>query len=238
MSMNLLEMIQEATAQMGLPPPDEVVGSTDQQVIQLYALTRQAARELARNRNWQALTRQHIFYTTATPDQTADPFPEDFDHSIPNTFFNRTTRRGMIGPITPQIWQAIQTLPAYATPYLMWRERDDKFLATPTPEENNEIAYEYVTTNYVVAANGDEKPQFTADTDTTLLSDELIVLSTKWRFLSAKGLDYSEQFRDYELELQRIAARDGGSGSLTITGSPTNSILNYPNLPLGSFPSN
>lgn len=234
----LLQIVQQVANLVAIPAPSAVVGSTDQQVIQLGALAQEAGQELARNRDWQALTRQHLFYTTATPDQTADAIPDDLDHFIPNSFFNRTTRRGMIGPVTPQIWQAIQTLPAFATPYLMWRERENDFLATPTPEAGNEIAYEYITKNWVEAANGDGKESFTADTDTPLISGRLIVLSTRWRFLSAKGLDYAEALATYERELQRVAARDGGPGSLTIGGPYNAGILNYPNLPLGSFPSN
>lgn len=234
----LLEIVQQAARLLGVPAPEEVIGSTDQQTIQLLALASEEGEELARRRDWQALTRQHTFNTVAQADQTDDPIPEDLDHFIPNSFFNRTTRRGMIGPITPQIWQAIQTLPAFATPYLMFRERDNDFLITPTPDAGDEIAYEYVTNHWVEAANGDTKAGFTADTDKPLISGRLIILGTRWRFLSAKGLDYAEAFRTYQVELQRVEARDGASGSLSITGNPTNSILNYPNLPLGSFPSN
>lgn len=233
--MTLLSIVQNVCRLTGLRVPTEVVNSTDTQVQQLYALANEEGQELARSFEWEALNLEQTFTTTATEVQAA-AIPADLDHFLPNTFFNRTTRLTLIGPITPQLWQAIQAQPQLNRVYLCFRERDGDFLITPTPPADQTIAYEYVSTYWARAANGDPKAEFTADTDTTILSDRVLQLGLRWRFLAAKNLDYAEVYRTYQTELQKLQARDGGSTQLNITGSTTYGLYGFPNLPLGNWP--
>jgi len=154
--MSLLTIVQQTCRLLSLLPPDEVVTSTDAQVQLLYQLAIEEGEELSTNgdMDWQVLTQQKIFYTVADPVQV-DAVPDDLDHFIDNSFFNRSTRLQMVGPITPQMWQAIQAQPQLNQVYLAFRQRDGAFLITPTPAAGNEIAYEYVSKNYVEAANGE-----------------------------------------------------------------------------------
>ncbi len=233
--MTLLTIVQQVCRLTGLRVPTEVVDSDDTQVQQLYALANEEGHQLATSFEWQALNLEHTFTTVATEEQPT-ALPDDLDHMLPNTINNRTTRLTVIGPITPQLWQAIKTQPQLNRVYLCFRERDGSVLITPTPDAGDEIAYEYVTKNWALAANSDPKEEFTADTDTTLLSERLIALGVRWRFLSAKNLDYAEVFRTYETELQKVQARDGGSTMLNMTGSTSWGLYGFPNLPLGNFP--
>lgn len=231
--MSLLTICQNAANLLSIPAPESVVGSTDQQTILLYALAKRAGRDVADSYDWQVLTEQHTFTTTATAEQTG-AVPDDLDHFVSDSFFDRTTRRQLIGPITPQAWQAIQAQPALNRVFLAWRQRSGEFLITPTPSAGDEIAYSYVSKNWVRAANGDLKDSFTADTDEALVSEDLIERGVIWMFRKSKGLDYAEDFRDYQITLQQVQARDQGPGKLNSTG------FNYygvgRNVPEGDFP--
>ena len=231
--MSLLSLVQRAADLIAIPRPAVVVSSTDQQVRQLFALANEEGASLAARYDWQALTRQHTFTTTSDAAQT-DAVPDDWDRFVDNSFFNRSTRRGLIGPITPQVWQAIQAQPQLNRVYLAWRERDNEFLITPSPDPDETIAYEYVSTNWARGADGTAKSEFTADDDTTYLSERLIWLGLRWRFLKAKGLEYGEDMETYEREVQKAAARDGGAAQLNITGR--DSYILSPNIPEGQFP--
>jgi len=234
---DLLTIVRQSCRLLSLEPPDEVVDSPDAQVQLLYQLAIEEGEELSTNgdKDWQVLTQQKIFYTVADPVQV-DAVPDDLDHFIDNSFFNRTTRLQMVGPITPQMWQAIQAQPQLNLVYLAFRQRDGAFLITPTPAADNEIAYEYVSKNYVQAANGDLKATFTADTDTPLLPDVLFRLGIRWRFLKSKGLDYSQDFDTYQRQVQQMMSRDGGATKLDVTGRTLYNSFGFPNLPLGNFP--
>jgi hypothetical protein len=232
----LLTIVQQVCRLTGLRVPTEVVDSTDTQVQQLYALANEEGQELARSFEWQALTREQTFTTTATAIQ-AGAIPDDMDHFLSNTSFNRSTRLTMIGPITPQLWQAIQAQPQLNRVYLAWRQRDNEYLVTPDATADQTVAFEYVSTEWAEAANGDPQDEFLADNDTTVLAERLFVYGIRWRFLSAKNLDYAEAMRTYQEQLQMAQARDGGSTQLNITGSTTWGLWGFPNLPLGNFPS-
>lgn len=68
-----LQLIQQATGEMGLAVPTVAAGSTNPDVIQQLALLNAVGYELARQRDWQALVKQHIqtvSYTTVTGNTT------------------------------------------------------------------------------------------------------------------------------------------------------------------------
>lgn len=231
--MSLLSIITDVCAQLSLPQPTAVVGSTDSQVQQLLALANKAGRELARDTAWQVLLTQQTFTTTASPTQAA-ALPADFDRFVPDTFWNRTTRRAVSGPITPQVWQALQAQPALQTVFLMYRERDGVFLMSPTPPAGQTIAYEYVSINWAKSAAAVPQAAFLADADTSYLDESLIEDSLVWRFLRAKGLDYAEEMATFERNKEKAVGRDGGSGALYLSSTPYD--LNRANLPDGNFP--
>lgn len=231
--MSLLTIIQRTAVLLSIPSPSVVVGSSDSQVQQLFGLANEEGEELAKSHDWQALKRQQTFLALAQEEQTG-VVPSDLDHFISNSFYNRTTQREVIGPITPQLWQAIEAQPQLNRVFLAFRMRDNSFLITPTPSADETVAYEYVTLNWATAANGDEKAEFDADTDTTSLSERLIRLGVRWRFLKSKGLNYSEDFDTYQRALQIEQARDGGSTKLNFTGANYYNVL--VNLPEGNWP--
>lgn len=233
--MTLLTIIQETTNLLSIPEPSVVVGSTDTQVRQLFALANEEGRASARSHDWQALTSEFTFSTAATPDQLT-ALPDDFDHFYSNSMYDRTTIRPVLGPITPQQWQAIQAYPQINSVNISFRIRGNIYLATPTPSAADTVAYEYVSMNWCLAANGSGKAAFTADTDTTVLPEWLFTLGLRWRFRKSKQLDYAEDFRTYQSELQQLQARDGGNGNIDITGRNLYNPLGLPNIPVGNFP--
>lgn len=233
--MSLLTIVQNTCRLVGLRVPETVVDSEDTQIQQLYALANEALADLGKGFAWQTLTREHTFTTVAAEEQPG-ALPSDFDYQLNNTIFNRTTRLTLIGPITPQLWQAIKAQPQLNRVYLCWRERNDAILMTPEPTAGETVAFEYLSTNYAETSGGTAIPRFAADSDTTPLSEDLIQYSLRWRFLSAKNLDYGEAYRSYETQLQMAQAKDGGMTQLNVTGSTTWGLWGFPNLPLGNFP--
>lgn len=66
MSASLLQLVQQAMGELGLPVPTQVASSSDQQVAQMMALLNACGYELAHQHGWQALTKQYTFTTTST----------------------------------------------------------------------------------------------------------------------------------------------------------------------------
>lgn len=233
--MSLLSIIQTAADRLSLRRPSAVITSTDQQVRQLLALANEEGYELAKATDWQSLKAEWLFVTVAAEVQTNTPIPPDLAKLIPGSFFNRTTAREIIGPITSRQYQAFKAQPVTGLIYLSYRERAGQFLCSPAPAAGETIAYEYVSNAWARSSAGAAKVAFTSDDDTSYLEEELIIKGIRWRFKAANGLDYAEDMRSYELAVQQAKGEDGGAPILSVGRSYRDPVTMRPNVPEGGF---
>lgn len=232
--MSLLTIVQDTCDRLNLRRPTAVVSSTDQQVRQLFALANEEGEALSKRANWPDLVLERTFVTTATEVQ-AGALPSDLREFIPETFFNRTQGRRVIGPVSPQQYQAFKARPVFGLIYLAYRKRGGDFLITPDPPAGDTIAFEYVSTNWAMSSADQPKAAFTSDDDGTYLSEELFKLGLRWRYKQANGLDYSEDFRSYEMAVEQAIGGNGNAGVLSQGQGPTDPVMIRPNVPDGGF---
>jgi hypothetical protein len=231
--MTLLTIVQSACDRIGITRPTSVVGSSDQQVLALFGFAQQEGRELARRGAWQALTEEQLFTSTATQAQTG-AVPSDLDRFIPETFYNRTRKRQVMGPLSPQEWQAQLAITATVV-YDTFRQRGNDILMIPTPPAGDEYAYEYVSKNWCASPLGTAQAAWAADSDVALLDEELVTLGLVWRFRQAKGFDYAEAFRSYETQVAQALARDGSKRTLNFANQRLFDAPRYPGVVEGSW---
>lgn len=206
--MTLLSIVQDACDRLGLVRPDAAYTSSDQQIIQLVALAQQEGRELAARHDWQVLTAEQTFTATATETQSS-ALPSDFDRIVNGSFFNRTRKRPVHGPLSAQEWQFAKGV-VTTTIIEAWRQRGGDILITPTATAGDSYAFEYVSDLWCRDSGGTGQNAWASDTDTGKLPEEIITDGVVWRFLKAKGFDYAEEFRTYEVRVRQFAAREGG----------------------------
>jgi len=209
-------MITNACDELSLPRPSIVVSSSDQQARQLLRLANDEGRSLAKRFGWSALTNEQTFTATATSVQvTASAIPTDFAWMVPDTFWNRTSRRQIFGPIDNTEWQQIQgSLVSSINP--AFRIRGGTIHMTPTPTTGDTCAYEYISTKWCQSSGGTAQTAWAADSDTGKLDESLMTLGIVWRFLQAKGLDYQGQMSNYEREVTDAILRDGSRSRLSM----------------------
>lgn len=217
--MSLLTIAQAAADRIGIPQPTSLVGSSDQNARMMLSLANQEGKALSRRFPWQRCTMEQTFATVAST--VAYDLPDDFDRIVEGSIWNRTQTRPVIGPVTAQRWQMMQAQAITAT----WQAvyiRSNQMLFTPTPTAADTIGYEYVSKYWCGAAASTEPEQeaWAADTDVAYLDEECLTLGLIWRFLRAKGLDYGEAFRSYELEVNSRMANDGGQRILDLSSEP------------------
>lgn len=230
--MTLLTMIQDTCDLLSIVRPASVINSTDQQVRQLLAIANEEGEELSDAGDWQELTKVLSFITVAAQAQPAF-IPADYDYWLNNTFWNQTTRRPLIGPITPQVWEALQANLAYASIYQNWRMIGNQVYMFPAPSAGQTIAREYQSINWCQSAGAVGQSRWLADTDTGILSESLMKSGIRWRWNAAKGFPYQEHKDLYEQKRDQMLARDGGYTTIAMVG-----MTDYPwgvNLPEGSI---
>lgn len=205
--MSLLTLIQKAARRVGIPSPNVVATATDATVLQLLELAQQEGDELARYGDWRALRTEKTFTTVAAETQTDTPIPTDFAGFIDDTFWNRSARRKLYGPVDPQQWQAWKsqsTFPLRDTFTL----RGTSWLMQPTPTAGQTIAYEYRSANWCQSSGGTAQSAWAADTDTGKLSERLMGLGIIWRFKQAHGLEWQTDHENYITEVDGELSRD------------------------------
>lgn len=204
--MSLLTLVRNAADRIGLARPTSVVNSTDPNAITLLALAQEEGKTLARRHEWQILQTEHTFSTANGTSSYS--LPSDMDRILKETVFNRTRRRRMLGDLTPQQWQETQaSLVTMVNP--AFRIRGGAFLISPTPTATETVAYEYITNKWCQSAGGTGQTEWTADTDTGKLSEDIMTLGVIWRWRKSKGLEYGEDMGTYEIEVAKAILNDG-----------------------------
>ena len=119
------------------------------------------------------------------------PLPADWGGQIPQTEWDRTNRWPLIGPKSSQEWQSFKS-GFVRRPKASIRIIDGSVHLNPPPSINGGIlAYEYISSYWAISATGTPKYTFTADDDTCVFDDSLMILGTQTLWLRAKGLDNS-----------------------------------------------
>jgi hypothetical protein len=237
--LSLLTIIRNAAGRLGIPVPSAVVSSTDTQVMQLYSLANKEGVELSARADWQILTKEKTFLTTAAETQVGG-LASDYGHYLIDSMFNRSAIRKIVGPLTPAEWQAEKAFPVYTAVNPAFRIRGNALLFTPSDVTAGQtVAYEYVSLNWVLAADGTTyKSSFTADDDTALLDEPLMTDGVVWRFKAVKGFEYGQDFTKYEEDVARISGQDGaGKPRLNLHYGLGRTAFYPANIPEGNWPS-
>lgn len=227
--MSLLSLCQEAMRHpsLGLPVINSIVGNTASHAPAILQVAKEELDDLAGRCYWQELTREHTFTTTASAVQvTASSFPVDFDRMIPETFFNRTTRRYFNGPISAGEWQNIQAIVSTAVDP-QYRIRGGTFLITPTPTTGNTVAYEYITKYKVRSNAGADQITWAADSDTTVFPENVVTLGVVWRYRKGRGYPFNAEQETYERRVADLILRNGNRPRLS-TDAPLRFRKPYP----------
>lgn len=218
--MSLLTVVQTFCLRTGLPSPNAVISSGDNQLLQLAALANEVVEDLCDRWTWQNLTREATFTTVLGEDQGAITTiaPSGFLRILQETIFNRTLRLPLFGPLWAQDWQALKALPTTG-PFYKYRIRGNRLLFMPPGVAGHTCAFEYATSWAILATDGTTyKSAFTDDADTFILDERLLLAGLRWKWKAEKGLEYAEDFRRYEQLANNASGRDGSKPRLNMAG--------------------
>jgi hypothetical protein len=211
----------------GLPNNNVVLSTTSTTVTINKAATQTGAASVAFGRSDYAL-------------------PPDFQRPVDNTFWDRSRFWAMRGPQSPQQWQLYKSsVIGRATIQRRFRFRGanviygDSGLAgtpilsiDPVPFDNGaQLVFEYVSNGWCQSASGTLQNQWMADTDTGVVDEYLLQLGLQWRFLKRLGLAFGDELDEYEAEVDKAVAVDGGSAILDLTPNDHLTLVGPWNLP-------
>lgn len=295
MSSTLLQLIQQATGEMGLTVPTYVAGNASQDVVQQLALLNAVGYELQRGFDWQALQQEYRFTTqylvttgnlvansatvsnmaattgldatymvsgvgvnqdtyvlsndsstqitlsqaantsgtgvTLNFGKTKYSMPSDYDRQIDRTHYDKSKHWEMLGPETPQQWEWLKSSYISTGPRIRYRIMGGYFQTWPMMTTPEYLGFEYVSKNWGRDSGGLSKSSFTADGDTCVFPDRLMVLGLKLKYFEIKGFDTSAFYRDYQAELSIAKANDAGSSTLSMSPKLSSVLIGWENIP-------
>lgn len=187
--MSLLTIISNVCRRVGQQPPNVVVSSTDPTVQQMLSFANEVGNELCRWGDWRKLRKQKVFSTLPQEEQTG-MVPDDLGQWIDQSAWNRSARRPLWGPISPEQWQAWKAFDTF--PVMdCWYFEGNNILVQPVPPAGETFAFAYTSNQWCKSATGDPQSEWLEDTDVGVISERLFTLGTLFMYLEARGL-YSE----------------------------------------------
>lgn len=292
----MLQLVQQATAEMGLVVPSSVASNATTDVVQILALLNAVGYELQRQYLWQKLTKAYrfttVYYTltgTTTEDsqvvtglssttglstnfmvigtginqdtyvqsvdsatqvtltqaatatgstslsfcQTIYAMPSDYDRIVDRTQWDKSKHWEMLGPETAQQWEWIKSAFISTGPRVRWRILGGAFQIWPPSAINDYLGFEYVSNAWVSSsgATAPDKTSFTADSDTCVFPDRLMVLGVKKKYFEIKGFDTTAFDRDFRNQLDLAQSSDGGSATLSFAPRLSSVLISINNVP-------
>jgi len=168
---------------------------------------------------------------TVTFSRTIYPLPPDYETITDNTHWDKTKHWQMLGPVDAQQWQWLKSGYISTGPRVRWRILGNKFQIWPPYNTQEYLGFEYRSKGFVRSATDEVKNSFTADTDTTVFDDRLLVLYTKLKYFQIKNFDTTALYQDYMRYLSIVKANDKGSATLSFAPQPSAVLIGWANIP-------
>lgn len=240
--MTLLTLVQDHCRVHALNVPTTVVGSQDTSTKQIWGLVNSLIEDIVDESKWQAFAVEKTFTLIAAEDQgTIDSIlgaNNGFLWFYPDTFYDRTLRRPLYGPVTAEEWQQLKALPNPG-PWYKFRIRGDHLLINPAPTVAgglSSIAVEYASSFGVKDAGGTRKAQFTLDDDVSVLPERILKKGLAFRWKQLKNLPYQADETRYFDMLNNYIARDGTKRSYNLGENRPLSLRPGVFVPSGNWP--
>ena len=168
---------------------------------------------------------------SVTFSRTIYPLPPDYETITDNTHWDKTKHWQMLGPVDAQQWQWLKSGYISTGPRVRWRILGNKFQIWPPYNTQEYLGFEYRSKGYVRSATDQVKNSFTADDDTTVLDDTIMVLATKLKYFQIKSFDTTALQQDYNRYLNVAKANDKGSATLSFAPAPSAVLIGWANIP-------
>jgi hypothetical protein len=157
--------------------------------------------------------------------------PSDYERIVNKTQYNKSNRWSIIGPKDAQEWQWLKASYVTTGPRMRFRIIGNKFSIWPAPSAKLVLGFEYQSNAWAVDSSGNTKQKLSADDDTSLFPDKLLVLGTKLKYFEIKGFDTTALQNDFNRELSKFMAQNSGADTVSLAPKYPDILLTQNNIP-------
>ena len=205
----ILEICREVADLAAVKRPNDLFNENSQQESIFLSVAKSALDSMMRYGDWEELTKEGSLRTVCGKSQyIISEFAPDFYSLLNNTIFIKDSQERVIGAITPQQWMAEKYFHSPSN-NIKFKIQNGRFVFLDPPPGGVKIVFQYRSNHIVWDFNTfEEKSVLTANTDVPIFDEYLVKLNILWRWLKRSGLDYTEEFNEYQRELKK---RYGGA---------------------------
>ena len=120
-------------------------------------------------------------------------------------------------------------------PHRQWRQLDGKFQIWPAVTTNEYLGLEYISKNWARTAAGVGTYTLTANTDTTIFPDQLMIVGLKMKYFSVKGFDATEFRAEFGRLVNIAKASEVAGRTLSFAPTVSNVLITPQNIPDSGF---
>lgn len=232
----ILDICREVADLAAVKRPEDLFNGSSQQSNIFLSVAKSTLDSLLRYGNWQELTKEGCIRTIKGKTQYVirDYIP-DFYCLLNNTIYIKDGNERVMGSITPEQWMKDKYFYNDAS-RLKFKIQNGKLVLLNEPQFGVKIVFQYRSDNIVWDYQTlEEKSVMTENTDVPIFDEYLVKTGILWRWLKRSGLDYSEEYAEYQQELKKrfgssLAAKDinlAASGNLWEEGDMNDACLVY-----------
>lgn len=231
--MTLLKICQDVADEVKDNRPGSIVGNEDPTAQVLLRLAQKVGRDLMESVEWQVLRKEQTFTAVAGENQ-ANILPDDFNRFVKETFWDRTNKVLIAGPIQAVEWQSIKAQGhTYLDPKFI--HRGNAVSIYPAMGGGESLAFEYVSDEWCTDSAGTTgQTAWAADTDVSLIDEELITLGVLYEHLASEGQPAGGAFQDFKDRLRVLKKSDQPRARILSAGDVFGRGRHYGGAPLGS----
>lgn len=168
---------------------------------------------------------------TLTFAKTRYPMPTDCKRITPRTQWDKTAHWCLIGPMSAEEWQQLKSGVSVSGFRRRFRVMGNKFQIFPPSNSAILLGFEYMSKQWARDASGAGKEAFTADTDTCVFDDRLMVTGLKVAYFAAKGFDTGALVEEFNRILDSETGGDKVPQMLSLAPRRGTKLIDMSNVP-------
>ncbi|MBQ0114194.1 MAG: hypothetical protein KBT03_13775 [Bacteroidales bacterium] len=201
---SILEICQEVADICATQRPTNLFNKSNQNDSIFLSVAKVELDSLMRYGDWQDLTKEAVIYTVKNKTvYPIDNIVSDFYSILNNTIYIKDESDKVIGAITPEDWMKDRYFQA-DNGRIKFKIQNNCIKFVNAPEPNLHIVFMYRSNAVCTDAETyEDKATITKNTDKPIFDNYVVKLGITWRWLKRNGLDYTEEFNEYQKELKK-----------------------------------
>ncbi len=201
---DILSICQEAADMTAAARPDDLFDKAVQHNAVFLSVAKTELDSLMRFGDWQALIKEASFYTVSGKTFYAfDEIVLDFYALVHNTIYVKDGLKKVIGALTSEDFMREKYF-SNGGVEIAFKVENNGFRFLNDPGDGIQIVFMYRSNAVCIDAKTLEpKSVLSKNTDVPIFDAYLVKLGIIWRFLKRSGLDYEEEYNEYQKELKK-----------------------------------